>query len=262
MADGGHEFLAEVAAFGDGPFVVGLDDDGGGEADDGGVLGQESDDVRASFDLGVDALEQVVDQISARVLDWESGERRSPRQRRPAWRRRRGLAVSLRAHLVELGADVRGIGLGTFVRVTPAIPSTKLHCLAGEHRCPTDQAGIADDGPPSRSRQPADTAQRSRYELPRTHPPRSAACGPAPLPTGCTAFTTAATSPPTPAPLSWTALPARSIPIGSCLKRNANAGPSAPVKPTLQPWPPSRSEPGAADARRASHFLSGDGPHP
>lgn len=43
----------------DGPFVVGLEDDGGDEPGDGGVVGEDPDDVGAALDLAVDALERV-----------------------------------------------------------------------------------------------------------------------------------------------------------------------------------------------------------
>jgi hypothetical protein len=53
-AEFGHGFFGEVAAFGDGPFVVGLDDHGGDESQDAGVVGEYPDDVGAPLDLAVD----------------------------------------------------------------------------------------------------------------------------------------------------------------------------------------------------------------
>ena len=53
------EFLGEVAAVGDGPFVVGLDQDGAGEAEQGFGVGEDTDDVGAAFDLLVDPLQGV-----------------------------------------------------------------------------------------------------------------------------------------------------------------------------------------------------------
>jgi hypothetical protein len=49
----GHGVFGEVAALGDGPFVVGLDDDCGDEAGDRGVVGEDADDLGAPLDLGV-----------------------------------------------------------------------------------------------------------------------------------------------------------------------------------------------------------------
>ena len=50
--------VAEVAAA-DEPFVVLLDDDAGGEPDQGAVVGEDADDVGAPTDLAVDPLERV-----------------------------------------------------------------------------------------------------------------------------------------------------------------------------------------------------------
>jgi hypothetical protein len=50
--------VAEVAAA-DEPFVVLLDHDGGGEADQRAVVGEDPDDVGAASDLTVDRLERV-----------------------------------------------------------------------------------------------------------------------------------------------------------------------------------------------------------
>jgi len=59
LVDEGHGFFGEVAAFGDGPFVVLLQQDGAGEADDGGVVGEDADYVGAALQLIVDPLEWV-----------------------------------------------------------------------------------------------------------------------------------------------------------------------------------------------------------
>jgi hypothetical protein len=53
LAEAGHGGLGEVAAFGYGPFVVLFDDDGGDQSVDGGVVGEDADDVGAAFDLPV-----------------------------------------------------------------------------------------------------------------------------------------------------------------------------------------------------------------
>jgi hypothetical protein len=53
----GHGVFGEVAALGDGPFVVGLDDDCGDEAGDRGVVGEDADDLGAPLDLGVQPLQ-------------------------------------------------------------------------------------------------------------------------------------------------------------------------------------------------------------
>ena len=55
----GHRALGEVAP-GDGPLVVLVGEHGTDEADHGGVVGEDPDDVRASLDLLVEPLERVV----------------------------------------------------------------------------------------------------------------------------------------------------------------------------------------------------------
>jgi hypothetical protein len=50
--------VAEVA-LADEPFVVLLDDEAGGEPDQGFVVGEDADDVGAAADLAVDAFERV-----------------------------------------------------------------------------------------------------------------------------------------------------------------------------------------------------------
>ena len=51
FADLGHGFFGEVAAFADGPFVVGFDEHGGHVPHDGRVFGEDPDDVGAPLDL-------------------------------------------------------------------------------------------------------------------------------------------------------------------------------------------------------------------
>ena len=48
--DGLHGVLGQVAAVGDGPFVVGLDQDGAGEPEQGFGVGEDADDVGAAFE--------------------------------------------------------------------------------------------------------------------------------------------------------------------------------------------------------------------
>jgi hypothetical protein len=68
-----HGFLAQVAAFGDGPVVVLVEQDGADEADDGGVVGEDADHVAAAFDLLVDPLERVRRRERAPVASGERG---------------------------------------------------------------------------------------------------------------------------------------------------------------------------------------------
>ena len=70
----GHVLVGQVAPFGDGPLVVGLDDDRGDEARDAGVVGEEPDDVGAPLDLAVDPLERVGGLDLAPAELWERGE--------------------------------------------------------------------------------------------------------------------------------------------------------------------------------------------
>lgn len=54
VADGGelgHGVFGEVGAVGDLPLVVGLEEDGADQAQDGGVVGEDPDDVGAPLDL-------------------------------------------------------------------------------------------------------------------------------------------------------------------------------------------------------------------
>ena len=63
LVDEGHRFFGEVAAVGDGPVVVLLEEDGADEADHGGVVGKDAHDVGATLDLLVDPLERFVEAI-------------------------------------------------------------------------------------------------------------------------------------------------------------------------------------------------------
>ena len=58
FGDQGHGAFGEVAAFGaDLPLVVGLDQDRAGQAEQGGGVGEDPDDVGAAFDFLVEPLE-------------------------------------------------------------------------------------------------------------------------------------------------------------------------------------------------------------
>jgi hypothetical protein len=63
--DGLHGSFGEVAAVGDGPFVVDLDQDGAGEAEQGFGVGEDTDDVGAAFDLLVDPLDPYLEPASS-----------------------------------------------------------------------------------------------------------------------------------------------------------------------------------------------------
>jgi hypothetical protein len=52
----GHGFFGEVAAVADLPFVVDLAEDRTGEAEQRGGVGEDTDDVGAAADLGVESL--------------------------------------------------------------------------------------------------------------------------------------------------------------------------------------------------------------
>ena len=51
-----HGAFGQVAAVADLPFVVGFDEDGAGQAEQGGGVGEDSDDVGAALDLLVQPL--------------------------------------------------------------------------------------------------------------------------------------------------------------------------------------------------------------
>jgi hypothetical protein len=59
MVDEAHGFFGEVAAVNGLPVVVLLGEDGADEADHGGVVGEDPDDVAAAFELLVDSFEGV-----------------------------------------------------------------------------------------------------------------------------------------------------------------------------------------------------------
>ena len=70
----GHGGLGEVAPVGDLPFVVGFDQDGAGEAEQRGGVGEDADDVGAALDLLVHPLERVGGPDLAPVRGREGGE--------------------------------------------------------------------------------------------------------------------------------------------------------------------------------------------
>ena len=59
IAQGCDGFQGHVAGALDGPLVVLLEQDGADEADDGGLVGEDADDLGAALDLAVEALERV-----------------------------------------------------------------------------------------------------------------------------------------------------------------------------------------------------------
>ena len=87
----GHGGLREVAPFGDLPLVVGLDDHGGDQPVDGGVVGEDADDVGAPLDLAVEPLQGVRRPDLAPVRSGKAQKAsRSSLARLRAWRPRRG----------------------------------------------------------------------------------------------------------------------------------------------------------------------------
>ena len=66
IAQGGHGFQGHVAGALDSPFVVLLQKDGSDQADDGGVVGKDADDVGAAFDLTVEPFEAVCNRYESR----------------------------------------------------------------------------------------------------------------------------------------------------------------------------------------------------
>lgn len=69
-----HQALREVATLGDLPLLGLLDDHRGNEAVDRGVVREHADDVVATFDLTVQALDQVGRPQVPPVRDWEGRE--------------------------------------------------------------------------------------------------------------------------------------------------------------------------------------------
>ena len=59
IAQGRDGFQRHVAGALDGPFVVLFEQDGADEADDGGLVGEDADDLGAPLDLAVEALERI-----------------------------------------------------------------------------------------------------------------------------------------------------------------------------------------------------------
>jgi hypothetical protein len=57
VGEQGHGFFGEVAAVADLPFVVDLAEDRTGEPEQRGGVGEDTDDVGASFDLPVDTFD-------------------------------------------------------------------------------------------------------------------------------------------------------------------------------------------------------------
>ena len=74
LSEAGHRRPREVTAVGDLPLVVLLDDDGGDQAVDGGVAGEDAHDVAASLNLPVQAFEGVRRPQLAPVLEREGTE--------------------------------------------------------------------------------------------------------------------------------------------------------------------------------------------
>jgi hypothetical protein len=73
--ESGHGGLRQVAALGDGPLVVLLDDHGGDEPVDRCVVGEHADDIAAAFYLPVQAFERVGGPHLAPVLERQRRER-------------------------------------------------------------------------------------------------------------------------------------------------------------------------------------------
>ena len=77
-ADGGiiaqrcDGFQCHVASALDGPFVVLFEEDGSHKTDDGVLVGEDADDISASLDLTVEALDRVGGVQLGTVLGWES----------------------------------------------------------------------------------------------------------------------------------------------------------------------------------------------
>jgi hypothetical protein len=69
-----HGAFGEVTAVADLPFVVGLGEHGSGEAEQGGGVGEDADDVGAALDLLVQPLERVGAPDLLPVRGGEGGE--------------------------------------------------------------------------------------------------------------------------------------------------------------------------------------------
>ena len=108
-----HRALGEIAAFGDRPLVVDLEEDRSGKAQDRRLVGEDARDVAPAFDLLVHPLERVRRPHLPPVADRKRGEGGHVLSRRDQHRRHdREAGLELGGDLVELLADGRGIGLG------------------------------------------------------------------------------------------------------------------------------------------------------
>ena len=59
IGDGGDGLKGHIAGALDGPLVVLLEEDGADEAGDGGLVGEDADDLGAALDLAVEPFERV-----------------------------------------------------------------------------------------------------------------------------------------------------------------------------------------------------------
>lgn len=107
-----HGRLAEIAALSNAPFVVGLDVDRGDETKCRGVVGQDPNDVGASFDLGVEPFERVHRPDLLPVVRREAAKGRDffvgvLEHLDDEWE----LAIQRGRHFFHLTFDVIGVGL-------------------------------------------------------------------------------------------------------------------------------------------------------
>jgi hypothetical protein len=72
LIEQGYGAVGEVAAVADLPVVVDLDQHRSGEAEQGGWIGKDSDDVGAAFDLPVGTFQWVGRPDLLPMSDWES----------------------------------------------------------------------------------------------------------------------------------------------------------------------------------------------
>ena len=66
----GDGFQCHVAGALDGPFVVLLEEQGADEAHDGGLVGEDADDIAAALDFAIEAFEWVRAVQLGAVLGW------------------------------------------------------------------------------------------------------------------------------------------------------------------------------------------------
>jgi len=59
IADGGDAFQCDVTSALDGPFIILFEQNGADEACDGGLVGEDADDLGAALDLAFQSLERV-----------------------------------------------------------------------------------------------------------------------------------------------------------------------------------------------------------